>query len=62
MENIRLETRHLPPDVQELLDTIIDSILALASRMNSNSDSNSLGGILIYPLAGAAPKIEPKGK
>ncbi len=36
------ETRHLPPDLQELVDTIITGIVALATRVNSKSDSNSL--------------------
>ena len=49
MKNTMFQTRHLPPDIQELVDTIISTALALASRMNSNRDSNSLGGILIYP-------------
>jgi hypothetical protein len=38
------DTRHLPPELQELVDTIISGVIALASRANSNSDSNSLGG------------------
>jgi len=37
-------TRHLPPDLQELVDTIINGVITLAFRLNSNSDSNSLGG------------------
>ena len=44
MNNLQIGTMHLPPDVQELIDTIITGVVALASRMNSNSDSNSLGG------------------
>ncbi|GAI54380.1 unnamed protein product [marine sediment metagenome] len=32
------ETRHLPPDLQELVDTIINSVMALASRLDSNSN------------------------
>ena len=43
MNNLGLNTR-LSPDLQELVDTIINSVMALASRVNSNSDSNSLGG------------------
>jgi len=38
----------LPADLQDLVDTLISGIMALATRAaNSNSDSNSLGGILI---------------
>ena len=40
----RLQTRHLPPDIQEFVGTIIDVVLALATRVNSNSDSNLPGG------------------
>jgi len=40
----RTDTRHLSPELQELVDTIINGVVALASRVNSNSDSNSLGG------------------
>jgi len=39
--NTKFETRHLPPDVQDLVDTIINGIVALASRVNSNSVSMS---------------------
>ena len=42
--NTTSQTKHLPSDLQELVNTIINGILALASRVNSNSDSNSLGG------------------
>jgi hypothetical protein len=45
MYQTKVDTRHLPPDLQELVDTIITGVMALASRLNSNSDSNSLGGI-----------------
>jgi hypothetical protein len=41
----KVDTRHLPPDLQELVDTIITGVVALASRVDSNRDSNSLGGI-----------------
>jgi hypothetical protein len=44
MYQMRTDTRHLPPELQELVDTIISGVVALASRANSNSDSNSLGG------------------
>jgi hypothetical protein len=40
----RINTRHLSPKLQELVDTVISGVVALASRANSNSDSNSLGG------------------
>jgi len=43
MYQTRIDTRHLPPDLQELVETIINGVVALASRVNSNSDSNSLG-------------------
>jgi len=44
MKNTRLETRHLSPDVQEIVDTIINGVIALASKGNSYTDSNSVGG------------------
>ncbi len=44
MYQTRIDTRHLPPELRELVDTIINGVVALASRANSNSDSNSLGG------------------
>ena len=37
-------TRHLPPDLQELVDSIISEVVALAFRANSNRCSNSLEG------------------
>ena len=40
----QVDIRHLPPELQELVNTIITGVVALASRTNSNSDSNSLGG------------------
>jgi len=49
MYQTKVDTRHLPPDLQELVDTIITGVMALASRLNSNSDSNSLGGIYYLP-------------
>ena len=43
----KLRNCELPADTQDLVITIIDGIMALAARAaNSNSDSNSLGGIL----------------
>jgi len=48
MYQTRIDTGHLPPDLRELVDTIINSVVALASRLNSNSDSNSLGGTNCY--------------
>jgi len=38
--NHYVETRHLPPELQELVDTIISGVIALASRTNSNTGSN----------------------
>jgi hypothetical protein len=46
MLNTRPETRHLPPDLQEIVDNIIGSVMTLASRLNSNRYSNSLGGTI----------------
>ncbi|MBA7682417.1 hypothetical protein ES703_90767 [subsurface metagenome] len=40
MYQTRIDIRHLPPDLQELVDTIISSVVALASRVNSNTGSN----------------------
>jgi len=45
----RTDTRRLSPELQELVDTIINGVVALASRVNSNSDSNSLGGTNYLP-------------
>jgi len=40
----------VPPDIQDLLNSIINGIIILAARAaNSNSDSNSLGGTLYIP-------------
>jgi len=50
------QTSHLPPDVQEMVDTIMAGVLALASRVNSNSDSNSLGGTIYY-RSGRLPTV-----
>ncbi len=47
-ENLR--DYELPVDLQDLVNTVINGIMALATRAaNSNSDSNSLGGTK-YPL------------
>ena len=64
MNNLRLDTRHLPPDLQELVNTIITGVVALASKMNSYSDSNSLGGVLIYLQEGwqEMPEMRPRTK
>ena len=61
MNKLQFKTRHLSPDVQELVDTIINGVVALASRVNSNSDSNSLGGILIDSQVElqAMPEMKP---
>jgi len=40
MYQTKVDTRHLPPDLQELVDTIITGVIALASRLNSNTGSN----------------------
>jgi hypothetical protein len=40
MYQTRIDTRHLPPELQELVDTIINGVVALASRANSNTGSN----------------------
>ncbi len=45
----KLRDCELPDDTQDLVITIINGIMALAARAtNSNSDSNSLGGIPIH--------------
>ena len=43
MNSLQIDTRHLPPDLQELVDTIINGVVALASRMDSNGGSNPPG-------------------
>jgi len=59
----KLRNCELPADTQDLVITIIDGIMALAARAaNSNSDSNSLGGILIHPLEREMPKVKPRTK
>ena len=57
----RTDTRHLPPELQELVDTIINGVVTLASRVNSNSDSNSLGGTsyLAKGVQQAHPEFRP---
>ena len=65
MNNYLSQTRHLPPNLQETVNTIINGILELASRVNSNMDSNSIGGILIYTINAitlAMPGIKPRTK
>jgi len=44
MNNYLMQTRHLPPNLQETVNTFINSILDLASRANSNMDSSFIGG------------------
>jgi hypothetical protein len=40
------------PRVAQLLDNILDAVLALKARLaDSNMDSNSIGGILIPPIS-----------
>ena len=43
MKNLQIETRHLPPDIQNLVDTIINGVVALASKWDSNGGSNPPG-------------------
>ncbi len=57
MNKLQFKTRHLSPDVQELVDTIINGVVALASRVNSNSDSNSLGGTNYLPWLRICPLV-----
>ncbi len=62
-ENLR--DYELPVDLQDLVNTVINGIMALATRAaNSNSDSNSLGGVLIQSTQElkAMPKMIPKTK
>jgi hypothetical protein len=40
------------PHVAQLIDNILDAVLALKARLtDSNMDSNSIGGISIHPLS-----------
>jgi hypothetical protein len=57
MENMR--NLQVPDDVRDLVNGIVSGIIALAVRAaNSNSDSNSLGGILDQPVSShQAPDI-----
>ena len=52
--NVRLHSQQpieLRPDVQEIVAALVENIMALAAlASHSNRDSNSLGGILLYPL------------
>jgi len=52
--NVRLQSEQrieFRPDVQEIVAALVENIMALAAMAShSNRDSNSLGGILLYPL------------
>lgn len=49
MEIDELHNKVNDPQVAQLLDKILDAVLALKARlMDSNMDSNSIGGISIY--------------
>jgi hypothetical protein len=38
------------PQVAQLIDNILDTVLALKARLtDSNMDSNSIGGITVFP-------------
>ena len=56
----------IPDDIQDLVNSIVSGIMALAARAaNSNSDSNSLGGILIQSLEklqACMPETKPRTK
>jgi hypothetical protein len=48
MEIRELHNKVNDPQVPQLLDKILDAVLALKARLaDSNMDSNSIGGILI---------------
>ena len=48
MEIDELHNKVNDPQVAQLLDKIVDAVLALKARLgDSNMDSNSIGGILI---------------
>jgi len=50
MEIRELHNKVNDPQVPQLLDKILDAVLALKARLaDSNMDSNSIGGILIPP-------------
>lgn len=44
MYSNHVEPGHLSPELRELVDGIIGGIITIASRANSNMDSNSIGG------------------
>jgi hypothetical protein len=48
MYQTRIDTGHLPPELQELVDTIIGGVVALASRVNSNTGSNPVCATMLY--------------
>jgi hypothetical protein len=49
MEIDRFHNKVNDPRVAQLIDNILDTVLALKARLrNSNMDSNSIGGINIY--------------
>jgi len=49
MEIDELHNKVNDPRVAQLLDKILDAVLALKARLaDSNMDSNSIGGITIY--------------
>lgn len=49
MEIDELHNKVNNPQVAQLLDKILDAVLALKARLrDSNMDSNSIGGITIY--------------
>jgi hypothetical protein len=53
------------PQVAQLLDNILDAVLALKARLrDSNMDSNSIGGISISAAepAQAIPEVKPNTK
>jgi hypothetical protein len=54
-KNMKIDELHNKvndPQVAQLLDKILDAVLALKARLaDSNMDSNSIGGILIPPLS-----------
>jgi hypothetical protein len=52
MEIDELHNKVNDPQVAQLFDKILDTVLALKARLaDSNMDSNSIGGILIPPLS-----------
>jgi hypothetical protein len=52
METGELSNQVGDPEVMQILDGLLDAVLALRARLaDSNMDSNSIGGILIPPLS-----------